>query len=83
MAEWKAYSEIEPFGNRHQDIGMGIIASTIANFAMRTKKLTKPFTPDQFMVPTASDKKNKVNVVTVKDIFKSLRDSMKGKKKNG
>lgn len=47
FAEWRAYAQIEPFGEDRADLRAGIVASTIAN-ANRGKG-QKPFTAQQFM----------------------------------
>ena len=86
MAEWQAYYNIEPFGSRHRDIGLGIIGATIANFAPFRKKAAKPFSADQFMIKTAIDrhieeekKKKKMSPAAIKEFFVELRNSMRKK----
>ncbi len=47
FAEWRAYHQIEPWGEERADLRAGIIASTIAN--VNRGKGQKVFTPDDFM----------------------------------
>jgi len=47
FAEWMAYSRLEPWGERREDLRMGIIASTIANG--NRGKNQKPFKPADFL----------------------------------
>jgi hypothetical protein len=47
IAEWMAYFQLEPFGERRADLRAGIIASTVAN-AHRAKD-SRPYKPQDFM----------------------------------
>lgn len=47
IAEWEAYSEIEPFGTLHGEFLVGLLASTVANFSPASKR--RNFTPQDFM----------------------------------
>lgn len=48
LAEWVAYSQLEPFGPPAQFWQAGLLASVLAN-VNRTKKDQKAFTPEDFM----------------------------------
>ena len=47
FAEWRAYYQIEPWGEERADLRAGIIASTIAN--VNRGKGQKAFMPSDFM----------------------------------
>jgi hypothetical protein len=49
LAEWQAFSLLEPFGERRADLRAAIIASTIANANRDKDKKPEPFTPHDFM----------------------------------
>jgi len=51
LAEWQAYSLLEPFGAPAAFWQAALIASTLAN-VHRTKKTQKAFTPEDFMPRT-------------------------------
>lgn len=44
-----AYYELDPFGSERQDLGAGIVASTIANTSMNRAKGSKTLSPKDFM----------------------------------
>lgn len=48
LMEWHAYAEVEPFGEERADLRAGIVASTVANVNIDSRK-TKPFAPSDFM----------------------------------
>ncbi len=50
FAEWKViYGNIETFGEPREDLRMGILASTIANYAGKVMNEGKSTTPADFM----------------------------------
>ena len=58
IAEWDAYSMLEPFGPRHEDWRAGMIASVIAN--PNRKKGARALQPEDFMLKepkTAEEKR--------------------------
>lgn len=48
LNEWRAYSEVEPFGEERADVRAAIIAATVAN-ASRTKRGQRAFKIGDFM----------------------------------
>jgi len=85
MGEWQAYSSLEPFGSRHQDLNFGVLGSTVAN-APHLKKPSKLYTHKDFTLLAFADrfkaKVKKQSPQAIKDFFIALRDSMK-RSKNG
>lgn len=57
IAEWIAYSELEPFGSRHRDEHFGIATSVLAN--IHRKDGTKPLKPKDFRIKTRLDEEPK------------------------
>ncbi len=47
FAEWMAYSRLEPWGEKRDDLRMGIVASTVAN--VNRGRNQKPYRPQDFM----------------------------------
>jgi hypothetical protein len=47
MAEWQAYSQVEPWGEERADLRAGIVASTVANVNRGPKQAA--FEPGDFM----------------------------------
>ena len=56
LAEWSAYSSIEPFGGERSDLQAGIISATLANVNRDPEKHKDPFTPYDFMADFTPDK---------------------------
>ena len=86
VAEWEAYSQIEPFGGRHRDSYFGLLMALIANTNRDPKRRSKPFKPVDFMIPTAWDKATKTVKQTPEQIlnfFKALKKSIKTERKKG
>lgn len=48
LAEWRAFYDLEPFGDLRNDFRTGILASIISN--MFREKRDKPLTPVDFMI---------------------------------
>jgi len=84
MAEWEAYSMIEPFGERHQDLRFGMLQCLIANVNRDSKKHSAPYRPDQFLPPNyetySAQKEKKASDTKVLNIFRMLRDQLRRKK---
>ena len=47
VSAWRAFYRISPFGDYRSDVGVGVIASTIAN--VNRRKGASPYSPDDFM----------------------------------
>ena len=47
FAEWRAYAQIEPFGQDRSDLGAAIVAATIAN--VNRAENQPPFSPKDFL----------------------------------
>lgn len=73
IAEWMAYSQIEPFGEQEAFWRSGMMASTIAN--VNRGKNTKGFKPEDFMPKI----KQKQSAEEIKEVMMTLVD--RGKKK--
>ena len=54
-----AFYELEPFGPERNDVGAGIVASTIANVNRDPKKRKKPFSPSDFVPQFGTEKKER------------------------
>lgn len=82
IAEWKAYSVIEPFGPQAHHLQSGIIAHVIAN--TNRKKGSKPFRPEDFALGFENPDKIKFKdraPETVKSVIKSAFKGVKSVKK--
>ena len=69
IAEWMAYSQLEPFGEKEAFWRAGMIASVIAN-AHKSKK-TRPFKPEDFM-PKFRTKVERQSTDEIKEVMMSL-----------
>lgn len=94
VAEWQAYSWLEPFGSRHRDWHFGKLASMmVAMFGSKQE-----FEPADFVKPNRLDyerrlkkEASKQSGGSIKEFFKTLKQmqngqaekKQKGKKKNG
>ena len=82
IAEWMAYYNLEPFGNRNRDLHLAIIAATVANFAPFVKK-DKVLSPEQFMVRPYTPKKVKeASTEDIKAIFQAVAQIKRKKDKD-
>lgn len=71
LAEWMAYSTLEPFGPLREDYRSGRICATIANVG----GVKKTMSPDDFFPnPIKRMGKRKSKVEDQKNYFKSLAD---------
>lgn len=50
LTEWQAYAQLEPFGEERADYRAATIAMLIANANRDSKKRSKPYTIDDFML---------------------------------
>ena len=48
LSEWMAYDQIQPIGPQRTDLGLGIIAATIANCHRDPKKRSSAYEPSDF-----------------------------------
>lgn len=48
LSEWRAYSQVEPFGEERADMRAALVAQTMAN--LWRGKNTNPFTLEDFML---------------------------------
>lgn len=49
FAEWRAYYNLEPFGDVRADARIAILTSVIANANRDPKRRRKPYTPEDFI----------------------------------
>lgn len=49
LAEWQAFSAVEPFGQFRDELRNGLLISTMLNTKRDEKKMPKPFKPIEFM----------------------------------
>lgn len=49
LTRWRAYSELDPFGEQRADLRAGIIASTVANVHRDPAVRPQPWKPSDFM----------------------------------
>ena len=49
LAEWMAYSQVEPFGEFRQDLRIAMLWCILANVNRDTKKHPKPYTVSDFL----------------------------------
>jgi hypothetical protein len=49
LSEWRAYYELEPFGEERSDLRSGTIAAVVANTARDPKKRRRPYKASDFM----------------------------------
>lgn len=80
MAEWIAYAEVEPFGDRLDWLRTGVLASLWAN--MNRKKGTPAFKPEDFMPDSPEKrivKKRKQTPAEMKALFMPLAEAGKAR----
>ncbi len=87
-----AFAELEPFGRFPEDLGRGIIASTLANCNRDSQKQPEPFRPADFMVDwdgsiaahrskEKAASKPKQSVDQMKRLLKGMHEASRSKKK--
>ena len=74
IAEWMAYSQLEPFGDQEAFWRSGMVASTIAN--ANKGKNTKAFAPEDFMPKL---KKPKQSIEEIKEVMMGFVNRRKRK----
>jgi hypothetical protein len=77
LGMWAAMWTIDPWGKERDELGFGVVASTIANVNRDSKKKATPFVPKDFMPYLLSDQSARN-----KDVAKRIREVMGAKKKN-
>lgn len=55
LAEWLAYSELEPFGPAREDLRAGLVAAVVANTSFGRGKGSKTHKPSDFFANLADD----------------------------
>lgn len=60
LAEWEAYSRLEPFGPLREDARFGMLAAATANCSFAKKKDDTPFMPDDF-IPTPESRMDELD----------------------
>ena len=48
LSEWMAYDQLQPIGPQRTDLGLGIIAATVANCHRDPKKRSSAYEPSDF-----------------------------------
>lgn len=81
MAEWMAYYQIEPFGQRHKDLVAAIQGFRICNAIPIFKRREKPYEIEDFYLETEKKFKQKTvdpdtNAKGIKALFKGLKKSL-------
>jgi hypothetical protein len=74
LAEWMAYSRIEPWGEERDDLRIGILASMIAN--MFREKGKKAYEPQDFILNFEPEDEE----AKVQKMIESLRHTLGGKR---
>lgn len=79
LAEWMAYSQLEPFGPPAQFWQAALIASVLAN-VNRTKKDQKAFKPEDFMPRSMVDEPEQPDDVgsRIMQTFQAMADLPQG-----
>lgn len=50
LTDWRAFDSVEPIGDGRLDLGFGVVAATVANYAgMARKSGSDPASPKDFM----------------------------------
>jgi hypothetical protein len=86
IAEWLAYSRLEPFGEFQQEYRAALVASTVANTARDEKKHKEPFEAEEFMRKIYLDKNEPEEANPDKTLFekaKMIFGNLLAKKKEG
>ena len=66
IAEWIAFSRLEPFGERMADIRAGQVCATVANYAGKMRSSDAPLAhPGDFMPSLAGAKRPEANAPTL------------------
>lgn len=81
LAEWRAYYDLEPFGDMRADYRTGLLASMIANIFRR--KGDKPLLPTDFMLHSDAHPEKKTATAapaTAADRRKSQEEMIKAMK---
>ena len=90
VSEWMAYSQLEPFGERHRDMSFGILGALVANMFRGSDK--PAYGIEKFMVPTWEARQpkqpKKQTAEQIKSVLRMFRDGIakkasKPKKKKG
>ena len=87
-----AFAELEPFGRFPEDLGHGIVASTIANANRDSKSHPDPFRPADFMVDwdgSIAERRSKEkavqrpkqSVAQMKRLLKGMHEASRKKKR--
>lgn len=83
VAEWEAYSQLEPFGERHRDWHFGKLVSMMVN--MFGGKQAKEYAPSDFVKPNRIDyerqlskRQAKQSGAAIKEFFKMFKKMQNG-----
>ena len=74
VAEWQAYAELEPFGDRHRDWHFGKLAAMMVNMF---GKQAKEYAPADFVKPNRLDYERRLNKRQAKQSGKAIKEFFK------
>lgn len=88
FAEWMAFAQLEPLGDRRGDWQAALVAATVANTSRDPKKRKEPFSPEEFLLDWAPEKREperqtwqeQLRVVQMLNVAFGGRDLRKGER---